>query len=94
MVPEENSILDLVVRVVSPADPLGEILILDQSGAGLVDVFALRLVLSRQASVRVPAAMEDLNVAYASLGEPTGIQTAGGESAGRRGARHLRSFRV
>ena len=54
----------------------------DQCGAGLVDVFALRLVFLGQAAVRVPAAMENLDVAHAALGQSAGVEAAGGKGAG------------
>ncbi len=57
--------------------------ILDQPRAALVDVLRLRLMLLRQIAVRVPATVEDLDVAHSAFGQPSGVQAARGEGARR-----------
>ena len=57
----------------------------DERGAALVDVPALGLVLTGEIVVGVPAAVEDLNIAHAALGESPRIEAAGGEGAGLAG---------
>ena len=60
----------------------------DEGGAGPVDVLALGFVFLGEVAVGVPAAVEDLDVAHAALGEAAGVEAAGGEGA--RGAARLR----
>ena len=54
----------------------------DQRGTGLINVFALRFVLGGQPTVRIPTAMEDLDVSDAAFSQPSRVQAAGGEGAG------------
>ena len=66
----------------------------DQRRRGLINIFALRSVLAGEITVRVPTAMENLNVAHPAFRKPARVQTAGGKCARRAGFRPIKFERL